>query len=555
MALWLLLFLTGCGGAGSPAGAGTGALERPAAAFRADDDLDFAVTSDWGSGFGASVTVHNRGTEPLTGWVLEFDFGPGIDSIWNARVEGRAGEHYRVVPEFWNATIPAGGSASFGFNGSPGNVSDRPRNVVLTGTWLSGGESGPSEEGTGGDSSGAGTAGSGGAEDVTGTGTLVGSLDAAAQVTADWGSGLQAVVRVTNPGPDAVSDWRVGFRFTGSVSLWNGRILSREGDLFIVGPESWNAELPAGGSVEVGFVGSPGGIRPTDLQAWSPGLETGTSSSSPDSSPDGSPPPPDSSGTPDATPGTGSSGTDPSSPSEVRVVAYFPEWGIYERGYAVGDIPVGSLDAVIYAFADVSPQGEVVVIDRWAALEKPFPGDSWDQPLRGNIHQLALLKQRHPDLAVLVAVGGWTLSARFPEVARTPEGRERFARSALDFCRSYGFDGLDVDWEYPGPQDRTNFTLLLAELRRQLEPDGLYLTAALPAGPGQAANLDLPQVAEQLDWINLMTYDYHGGWETVTGHHAPLYASDGLSVDDTVRAYLGGGAPAAKIRLGFPAYG
>jgi chitinase len=146
----------------------------------------------------------------------------------------------------------------------------------------------------------------------------------------------------------------------------------------------------------------------------------------------------------------------------------------------------------------------------------------------------------------------------------------------------YGFDGVDIDWEYPvggglasnktRKEDRTNYTLLLAELRRQLDVQGkedrrsYLLTIAAPAGPATMAHLELDKIHPHLDWINLMTYDFHGGWSPITHFNAPLFAvrddptpdeSERLyfNVASAVQAYLKAGVPAEKLVVGVPFYG
>ena len=99
------------------------------------------------------------------------------------------------------------------------------------------------------------------------------------------------------------------------------------------------------------------------------------------------------------------------------------------------------------ATADLA--GDVVLGDRWADIEKSYPGDSWDDPLRGNFNALITLKELHPHVKTLISVGGWTWSGRFSDVALTEAARSRFAASCVDFMIRYGFDGVDIDWEYP----------------------------------------------------------------------------------------------------------
>src|SRR5690606_7978501 len=143
-----------------------------------------------------------------------------------------------------------------------------------------------------------------------------------------------------------------------------------------------------------------------------------------------------------------------------------------------------------------------------------------------------------PELKTLVSVGGWTLSDTFSQLAEKQETRENFARECVRFCKQYGFDGVDIDWEYPNyaehngrPIGTVNCTLLLEECQRALKAENppLLLTIAAPAGPWHYANIEVDKIHQHLDWINLMCYDFHGPWggssDNVTNHHSGLYAT------------------------------
>lgn len=269
-------------------------------------------------------------------------------------------------------------------------------------------------------------------------------------------------------------------------------------------------------------------------------------------------------------------GKDPPPP---HVIGYFAEWGIYQRNYHVANIPADKLTHIHYAFAKVH-NGECALHDPFAAVDKAYPGDKFDPPqLRGNFRRLHLLKQKHPHLKVLISVGGWTLSGPFSDVALTEESRAKFAKSCVAFMKKYEFDGVDIDWEYPcggglesnktRPEDKQNYTLLLAELRKQLDSvgktDGKHylLSIAAPAGPKTYANLELDKISQHLDYLCLMTYDFHGSWSPLTNFNAPLYpcANDPtkdeiirkhFNTDSAVKAYLKSGVPAEKLVLGVP---
>jgi chitinase len=274
-------------------------------------------------------------------------------------------------------------------------------------------------------------------------------------------------------------------------------------------------------------------------------------------------------------------GTTPLAAAEFKVVGYFTEWGVYDRNYHVAEIPAAKLTHINYAFAKIV-DGECALFDVNAATEKAYQGDKPERgALSGSFNQLLQLKKKHPHLKTLISVGGWTLSGPFSDVAANEESRTRFAKSCVAFIRKYGFDGVDIDWEYPvgggkegnktRKEDKTNFTLLLAELRRQLDVAGktdkkqYLLTIAASAGLRNIDNLEIDKIHKHLDWINVMTYDFHGAWDRTTHFNAPLFPikddpakdemSRKLNVDSAIRTYLTAGVPAAKIVLGVPFYG
>lgn len=264
------------------------------------------------------------------------------------------------------------------------------------------------------------------------------------------------------------------------------------------------------------------------------------------------------------------------SDAPYRVVGYYASWAIYGREYFVTDVRGDLLTHLNYAFALISEDGEVVLGDEWADTQYPYPDDPADAELLGNFRQLQLLKAANSQLQTMISIGGWTGSGRFSDVALTAESREKFAHSAVDFMIRYGFDGVDIDWEYPTgggevgnverPEDPENFVLLLAELRAQLDAQGAVdgrhypLTIAASASPTSNSQLDWSRIEPLLDWVNVMTYDMSGPWSEVTGFNAPLYDSqedppEGISTDSSIQAFLALGLPADKVVLGIPFYG
>lgn len=271
-------------------------------------------------------------------------------------------------------------------------------------------------------------------------------------------------------------------------------------------------------------------------------------------------------------------------PDPPRIVGYLAAWGVRTKGTVIAQLPARQLTHIIYAFARIGDDGRLTLGDRCldvgdcdSTAVGGVTGHGLESP-GGNFGELRRLKERYPALRLLVAVGGWTGSGPFSDVALTTESRRAFAESSVDLVlrRWPGlFDGIDIDWEYPvggglptnaaRPEDRRNFTLLLAELRRGLDAQGTragrryLLTVATSAGPAAHRNLELAQVASLVDWINVMTYDYHAG-SRIAHFNAPLYApagdpTAGFNVDSTVRRYLADGVPASKLVVGVPFYG
>ncbi len=255
-----------------------------------------------------------------------------------------------------------------------------------------------------------------------------------------------------------------------------------------------------------------------------------------------------------------------------KVVGYYPNWAIYRQpSFKPKDIQAKLLTHINYAFVKVDTKGNLILIDSWADIDHRTDWNS-EKPYWGNFRQLTELKKQNPHLKTLFSVGGWTLSDPFSEMAASPKARENFIRQALEFCEKYDFDGIDIDWEYPGyaehsgrSEDTKNFTLLLSELyaaAKAHEPP-LLVTIAAPAGPWHYKNMELGLIHQYLDWMNLMGYDFHGPWggseDSITNHHSPLYPTEQgdpqFNVDSAVKYYLLAGVPSEKLVLGMPLYG
>ncbi|KAH8675631.1 glycoside hydrolase superfamily, partial [Xylariales sp. PMI_506] len=247
--------------------------------------------------------------------------------------------------------------------------------------------------------------------------------------------------------------------------------------------------------------------------------------------------------------------------------------GIYGANFQPQNLSTSSLTHVLYAFANINTDGTVVSSDSYADTGKHYPGDSWDDTgndAYGVVKQLYILKQNNRTLKVLLSIGGWSYSAKFPPVAANAGYRQQFASSAVQMMVDYGMDGIDIDWEYPAnTEEANNFVLLLQAVRAALDNYSIQhalgyrfmISIACPAGPANYMMMNLAGMDQYVDAWNLMAYDYAGGWDSTTGHQANLYYNPSLplstkyNTEQAVLYYLAQGIAPTKLTLGMPLYG
>jgi chitinase len=305
-----------------------------------------------------------------------------------------------------------------------------------------------------------------------------------------------------------------------------------------------------------------------------------------------------------------------SNTSGKAVGAYYTNWSPYvARQFNPKDIPAENLTHLYHAFLGICSlnynetarkaelankeslqQGapytalknactnkkefEVVSSDSWADIQKGgFDSSESTSSLKGIFAEYYRMKKKFPQVKVLASIGGFTMSDPFFQLAKAPAGRATFAQSVAHFLQQYDvFDGVDIDWEFPGDAsnpaasvaDKENFRLLLADLRTQLYFLGILNNrsyelhiAVGPSNENHLSKIDFAGIKDYVDRVNVMTYDYYGTWNTTLGHHTALGSCSGSALQPHGSAnavsqldYIAArGFPRSKLNLGVASYG
>lgn len=245
----------------------------------------------------------------------------------------------------------------------------------------------------------------------------------------------------------------------------------------------------------------------------------------------------------------------------MKIVGYYSSWSAYSN-YTPDKIDANKITHLNYAFANIGDDLRIALGDPEVDI--------------ANFQKIRTLKNTNKNLKSLISVGGWTWSGKFSDLALTEDSRTKFAKSAVEFILKHGFDGVDIDWEYPvsgglstnktRPDDKKNFTLLLKTLRRELDEQGkkdgkdYLLTIAGAAGSSFVKNTELGILHQYIDYANIMAYDIHGNWDKFTDFNAPLYSTrtsphSKWSINASIDGWLNAGFPVDKLVMGLPFYG
>ncbi|KAK1756646.1 glycoside hydrolase, partial [Echria macrotheca] len=199
-----------------------------------------------------------------------------------------------------------------------------------------------------------------------------------------------------------------------------------------------------------------------------------------------------------------------------RVIGYYEGWAAGRSCNAIfpEQIPAGVYSHINFAFATIDP--------------KTFHVKPWDAADVGLYERLMLLKKKDPFLKIMVAIGGWAFNdpgptrTTFSDLAASVSRQKAFIDSLVSFMATYGFDGIDVDWEYPEADDRAgravdfeNYPKFMARLKTALSATGgrNLLSITLPASYWYLQHFDLKSLAKEVSWFNVMSYDLHGMWD------------------------------------------
>ncbi|KAK8109310.1 hypothetical protein PG984_015111 [Apiospora sp. TS-2023a] len=244
--------------------------------------------------------------------------------------------------------------------------------------------------------------------------------------------------------------------------------------------------------------------------------------------------------------------------TQKRIIGYWESWNSQHAcgTMSPGEIPVTLLTHLNVAFGYINSAFQVTNMDGVAPELYKSIGD---------------VKSRNPSIKLIIALGGWTFSDPgpwqdiFPTMVSTEANRATFIRNLLGFLSEYGYDGVDFDWEYPGAGDRggskqdgVNYTAMLKELRAAIDASGkgYIVTFTAPTSYWYLQNFDIENMVRYVDWVNLMSYDLHGVWDSDNPIGSQVLAHTNLTeIDLALDLFWRAGVDPADLVLGLGLYG
>jgi chitinase len=259
-----------------------------------------------------------------------------------------------------------------------------------------------------------------------------------------------------------------------------------------------------------------------------------------------------------------------------EVIGYYPNWQWYDRAKLVKPTTLNYSKYTIinYSFFKPEVSGLISSTDTWAD-ENLLQGQiNWSTTPASYYPNTSIIDLAHnAGTKVMVSIGGWTLSDNFPSIAASPTKRALFASECNRLLKFYKFDGIDIDWEYPGYtthsgtiNDKQNFTLLLQQIKDSISTLGIQnnkiykLSACFSADPTKADDIEWNNVTPLLDMINLMSYDFFGAFDCNANHNSPLYAPANGNPTFNIHSSFNMltttyNVPSTKINIGTAFYG
>ncbi len=227
------------------------------------------------------------------------------------------------------------------------------------------------------------------------------------------------------------------------------------------------------------------------------------------------------------------------------VVGYYYFWDKSSFPYTM--IKLDKINCIAEAFIVPNADGSL----------SPEGGAAWQNYLYPEMINAA---HQH-NVKVIVSVGGYGdgKGYGFPSIAGNAVARAKFAGNLKNFCLQNNYDGVDIDWEYPGTADKVNFVLMIKSLHDSLATADRKLSLSITAPGYLAGGYNFIALADLLDWIGVMTYDYYGGWTSTSGFVSPLYSetdNNQGSVNSSVIQFLQSAViPTSKLFMGLAFYG